>query len=208
MTLSKQTPSRVFFASDHHFGHENILKHMPRPFDSIEEMGEALIADWNTIVTPQDRVFVLGDFSFYGPERTSAILSSLHGQKTLIKGNHDSSKTNAKVRGWNRVLTYHEEKIDGERIILSHFPFLVWNQQHRGAYHLHGHSHGSCRYPPKLKDARILDVGVDNLFKYTETYAPMEWSQLRQILCNRTQVVSYDQHDPQPYSGHESAWPT
>ena len=53
----------IWFTSDLHFNHLNILKYEPksRPFENVAEMNEALIKNWNDRVKPEDTVFVLGD---------------------------------------------------------------------------------------------------------------------------------------------------
>lgn len=81
--------SKIFFTSDLHFGHKNILRFDNRPFTSIEEMDEAIIRNWNTKVSDDDLVYVLGDISWHNDETTARIFNSLKGHKILIKGNHD-----------------------------------------------------------------------------------------------------------------------
>ena len=80
---------QVFFISDTHFGHGNVIKYSKRPFSCADEMDEAMIAAWNAVVKPGDRIYHLGDFSFHRPEKGQKILSRLSGQKFLLAGNHD-----------------------------------------------------------------------------------------------------------------------
>ena len=76
---------QIYFTSDHHFGHENIIKFCDRPFRSVEEMDQTLIERWNEKVKPEDEVYHLGDFSLAkDPQRVSDILDSLKGTKYLI----------------------------------------------------------------------------------------------------------------------------
>lgn len=192
----EQQPPTYWFASDFHFGHSNVLKFCNRPFADMEEQDAALVETWNKHVKPGDVAFILGDFSFYGYQRTSAILKSMNGQKTLVKGNHDHSKDTAMTVGWSRVLQYHEQRLEGDRICMSHFPIMSWHQMHRGAYHLHGHSHGSMRYPGDLGGARIMDVGIDHLAVLTGEYRPVSWDEIKDLLSKRRTRLSVDHHDP------------
>ena len=54
-----------FFTSDQHFGHKNIIKYCDRPFESVTQMDDEIIACWNSVVSPSDTVYVIGDVSFY-----------------------------------------------------------------------------------------------------------------------------------------------
>ena len=92
--------SRLFFISDLHFGHKNIIEYENRPFDSVDEMDKALIRNWIYTVKSNDRVVVAGDFSFHNKEKTKCILSQLRGHKTLIMGNHDKARS---VSWWKEV---------------------------------------------------------------------------------------------------------
>ena len=79
----------VFFIADTHFGHKNVLKLCNRPFETIEQMNETFIENWNRRVTGRDSIYVIGDL-FFRCEDPESILRRLHGKKHLIVGNHDS----------------------------------------------------------------------------------------------------------------------
>lgn len=191
----RHQPMKYWFASDFHFGHRKVLDYCSRPFTDMDHQDQVLVETWNSFVKPQDVVFVLGDFSFYEAKKTTNILRSLIGQKTLIKGNHDKNSRLKDVLGWSRVLTYHEQRIEEDHIILSHFPFMSWNRMHRGSYHLHGHSHGSMRYPGDLAQSRILDVGIDHTNARVGLYRPLEWSEIKDSLSGRRFGFSTDHHE-------------
>lgn len=79
----------LFFSSDHHFGHANIIRYCERPFDSAEAMDKELIERWNAVVSRDDTVFYLGDFTFSGLSRLPSLTRALNGRKLIIPGNHD-----------------------------------------------------------------------------------------------------------------------
>ena len=79
----------IWFTSDLHFFHNNVIRNSGRPFKNLDEMHEVLIANWNSRVKKKEIIYVLGDFSFGGKEKTRAILKRLSGYKILVKGNHD-----------------------------------------------------------------------------------------------------------------------
>jgi calcineurin-like phosphoesterase family protein len=81
----------IYFTSDLHLGHANIIKLCNRPFSSLEEMNETLIANWNARVTNGDEVYVLGDLMFRVIDSPEKYLTRLRGKKHLILGNHDAS---------------------------------------------------------------------------------------------------------------------
>ena len=81
--------SGVFFTSDTHFNHTNIIRFCSRPFKDVEHMNETLIANWNRVVGPDNIVFHLGDFCLGGSAEWTKILKRLNGKIYLIAGNHD-----------------------------------------------------------------------------------------------------------------------
>jgi calcineurin-like phosphoesterase family protein len=143
----------TFFTSDTHFGDHRVLNLYPRPFAGVAEMDEALIRRWNARVGPDDVVWHLGDFARTA-RRAAEILAQLNGEKHLIVGNNDPSP--GAVDGWASVAAYAEIEVDGNKLVLCHYPFRSWNGQHKGALNLHGHSHGRLKPLP-----RQFDVGVD-----------------------------------------------
>lgn len=141
----------IFFTSDHHFGHANIIRLCKRPFTDLHSMNEAMTARWNAVVAPKDAVYHLGDFAL-GDHRP--YLQRLNGSKILIPGNHDKHYLKA---GWDDILCgLHEEKVEGVDLVLCHYALRVWRGSHRGALHLYGHSHGNLP-----GDDHCTDVGVD-----------------------------------------------
>ena len=82
----------IFFTSDPHYHHANIMKYCSRPFTSVEEMDEELIKRWNSVVTKSDTIYILGDLIFTkDPAEAVRITTQLNGKIILIKGNHDHS---------------------------------------------------------------------------------------------------------------------
>lgn len=183
----------VWFTSDLHFGHARVIEFCKRPYTTVQEMNEALVRNWNSVVRPGDRVYVLGDLTFQRPEEAKKTLARLMGQVYLIAGNHDREGT-LKVCAdrfvW--IKDYFELKVDEQRIIMSHYPFLTWNGCHKGSWHLHGHCHGSL--PAEYNTyARRLDVGVD-----VHDYFPVDFDTVKQLLAKK-EFRPVDHHGKRDY---------
>ncbi|WP_026612830.1 metallophosphoesterase [Ensifer aridi] len=155
---------KKFYVADSHFGHERIIEMCARPFSSVDEMDETLIANWNAVVGDDDIVYHLGDFAMNlaDEDRVRAIFNWLRGRKFLILGNHDYKRVNqlhptlARLEWMATPTTSLETTDGGHRVYLSHYAHRTWPGQHKGAFHFYGHSHGNC--PPI---GRSRDVGVD-----------------------------------------------
>lgn len=153
----------VFFTSDTHFNHGNIIKYCKNSrghFLDTESMTETIINNWNRKVSTDDTIYHLGDFGFGNIPLLNNISKRLHGRKILISGNHDkkiiSSYDFLNDGRWIVFDGIREIKLNDVDLILCHYPILNWNKKHFGSIHLHGHTHGSLVY-----DKNALDVGVD-----------------------------------------------
>jgi calcineurin-like phosphoesterase family protein len=144
----------LFFTADTHFGDHRTLNIHRRPFASVAEMDEALVAGWNAVVGPADEIWHLGDVARRAAD-VAGLLARLNGTKHLVRGNNDPAAT-GEAAGWASVQDYAELTEGDTRLVLCHYPFRSWNGQHRRAIDLHGHSHGKLK--PML---RQFDVGVD-----------------------------------------------
>lgn len=147
-----------FFTADPHFGHTNIIRLCKRPFETVEQMNETLIDNWNSIVSPGDNVYLLGDVFLHMTQKEALKLRrNLNGSIHLILGNHDSiAKTIPQAFAFIKE-SYLFEK-DEVRIYLSHYAHRCWPKSHSGAWHLYGHSHGNLPCDTNLLS---FDVGVD-----------------------------------------------
>jgi calcineurin-like phosphoesterase family protein len=169
--------SKIFFTSDTHFSHRNIIQYCSRPWSTVDEMDLALVERWNEKVGEQDTIYVLGDVFFCDTERALAILDALNGVKFLILGNHDRRiRNNGAVLGrFSAVLPdLYATEIEGTHVVMCHFPLLSWDREHYGSVMLHGHSHGNVKFDATR---RRLDVGVD-----ANNYSPVEWAEIQQQL--------------------------
>jgi calcineurin-like phosphoesterase family protein len=147
---------QIFFTSDLHFGHKNIIEFCQRPFDSVEAMDKGLIRAWNKRVEADDTVYVLGDFAFESGVKAKAMLSQLAGRKILIRGNHDRSNDWA-GEGWAEVHDALMVDVGSNAFYLHHYPLRDWPGKWRGVFHLYGHVHGNLEPIPGS-----MDVGVDS----------------------------------------------
>ena len=154
----------IFFTSDQHFGHFNIIRLCRRPFGTVEEMDEALLSKWNAKVKADDTVYILGDL-FFRAAKVESILKALNGRKHLIVGNHDHTwmKRVAASDYFASVQTLKEVEIDGRVLTLCHYPMLSYPQARRG-YMVYGHIHNNVRddYWPLIgRGSRRLNGGDD-----------------------------------------------
>lgn len=165
----------VFFTSDLHLGHENIIEYCARPFANVSEMDEALIENFNSRVKPTDDAWILGDFCFkVSKEKAQRYLRPLNGNKHLIVGNHDFNWK--KLGGFSSVETIEMLNLPGFKAILCHYPFCEWMQEDKGRFMLHGHQHWTQDYNKTQRKLGIrrFDVGVD-----ANNYTPVSMDEIK-----------------------------
>lgn len=139
----------VRFISDLHFGHKNILRYDNRPFDSVEEMDEAMTSLWNDTVGEYDVTYILGDISWLSPKKTADAIAQLNGKKVLVRGNHDTDSLLSECGSiFEEIVDYKEITGYGKRtpIVMSHYPIVFFNRAHYGAVHFYGHVHNSWQW--------------------------------------------------------------
>lgn len=139
----------IYFTADTHFYHSNILKYCGRPFKNVEEMNETIINNWNSVVSYNDTIYHLGDFSLSSVTCREDIKNRLKGNIVFIKGNHDKSN-----------LTHIESLIfkkSGHRILLVHDPSLASLPM----LTLCGHVHNAFKVYNQVSKFPIINVGVD-----------------------------------------------
>lgn len=138
----------IYYIADTHFGHANIIKMDKRPFENTEEMEEALVENWNTVVKSGDIVYILGDFCWGKKDDWICILDRLKGQKALIQGNHDLKGYPPELsKKFVGIYDYKEVKYDGCTVILSHYPIMCYRHSNDPkTYMLHGHVHSTAEH--------------------------------------------------------------
>ena len=134
-----------FYISDLHFGHTNILHFDHRPWLTITEHDKALIDNWNSVVTNEDTVYIIGDFHWGKEADWIEVLEQLNGNKVLIKGNHDITPSKSR-RYFQDVKDYKEIDDNGRKVVLCHYPIPYFKNHFYGWYHLYGHVHNTFEY--------------------------------------------------------------
>lgn len=133
----------IYYISDLHFGHRNVIAMDGRPFDTIQAMDEMLIRRWNERVTDEDEVYIVGDFAYHNEYTATWYLRQLKGRKHLIIGNHDHHTIqDTKAMECFESVEKMLHILDNGRVVsLCHFPVAEWNGKRHGGYHVHGHIH-------------------------------------------------------------------
>lgn len=153
-----------WFTADLHLGHEAILRFAERPWRTVAEMGDALVAGINERVAPSDRLFILGDVCHLVPaERAAELLGRIRCRHVhLVRGNHDGVLEGLGLFETER--DYAELAWHGRKMVLFHYPIMKWNGMYRGTWQLHGHIHSKgSGYNDENRAQGVLryDVGVD-----------------------------------------------
>lgn len=179
--------TKTFVVSDTHFGHRGVCQFLRedgtklRPWDNPEDMDEALVENWNSVVSDGDRVYHLGDVAIN--RRCLATLGRLKGRKCLVKGNHDIFKLKDYTKYFDDIRAYVVAKYNDRNVIFSHVPIHP-DSLGRFSHNVHGHLHAGRvmdHYydlaPEKKPDLRYINVCVEwTNYTPVETYKLFEKS--------------------------------
>jgi len=200
--------NQVFFTADTHFGHANIIKYSQRPFlteaeqsalqcdgalrvseESTARMNAALLEGINALVGESDTLWHLGDWAFGNSGgyyetcrrfRDRVVCRNVN----IVWGNHDRRT----IRDlFNQAHDQVEISVAGQKITLNHYAMAVWQDSHKGAWHLYGHSHSRAEHwlDSHMPGRRSLDVGVDNAARTLGMYRPWTFEEIRTQLNGR-----------------------
>lgn len=176
-----------FLISDLHLGHENSLNFkrqdgLPlRPFQSVEEMDETVIDNWNKVVNPQDNVTIVGDVVIN--KKHLHKVARLNGRKSLIMGNHDMLSTELLSQYFYKV--YGAKEYDS--CIITHIPVHP-SQFDRFSANIHGHLHSNFVMDSSgsSRDYRYFNVSCDC---DDMLFVPKAWEDIKKILRERDIVL-------------------
>ena len=176
----------IYFISDTHFQHENIIKYCGRPFSCAADMNEQEIRNWNSVVDHDDDVYVTGDFILGNPANVKSILYQLHGKIHLIRGNHD---TRSKIEIYEQCPGKIVEIVDicylrykGLFLILCHFPidnpdFAKMVADHNSeVVTVHGHIHEVA--PFHTSGTNVFNISADAI-NFTPVSIDTIWETIR-----------------------------
>ena len=144
---------KVWFTSDLHLGHTNIIKYNRPKFHNVHEMHYEIVQKWNSTIGMNDIVWVLGDV-LYGKQSYLALplLDQLNGTKNLVLGNHDNHLLNELQYYFNKIEIAY--RFDG--FVLTHIPVHTQQLSERYKGNIHGHLHNES-----LSDKRYINVNMD-----------------------------------------------
>jgi calcineurin-like phosphoesterase family protein len=174
--------ANIFFASDHHFGHANILTFKRddgtalREFDSLEHMHEHIIQQHNSVVGKKDKVYFLGDVVLSRKASALEILSRLNGEKVLVKGNHDQCSAEAYLKYFKDIRGSHQF----EGVIMTHIPIHPESLARWGV-NIHGHLHYNVVRMPlsQIPDRRYFNVSLERI-----NYTPVSLEEIKRATKN------------------------
>lgn len=171
----------IYFTADLHFGHNNIIAHCNRPFQSVDHMDSVLISNWNRKVNKNDEVYILGDFTMEGADAAHRYFSALNGKKYLIRGNHDKFAEHFSAYAddviW--IKDYHVLRYQRMKYILFHYPILEWESYGKGSIHLYGHIHNNVK---SIERAKALGYNAYNVGVDVNGYEPVSAVEILKII--------------------------
>ena len=198
----KLNSDKVFFTSDFHGEHAQPFLWESRGFASPQAHTDGVIQSINDRVGTHDHLFNLGDFVLNcSREKFEQILSRINCQNIyFLWGNHNSQVKQAyketilkdfgrqdievyPVRYKNLIFigSYFEAIINGQPIVMSHYPLYSWNFMRKGSWMLSGHEHCAVKeHLPEGNGGKILDVGWDYYKK------PLAFEEIKSIMMKKS----------------------
>ena len=184
---------KIYFSSDQHFGHKNVLRFCQRPYETTKEMEKALIDNWNSKVTNNDIIFVLGDFFwFHGRHEIKRVVDKLNGKTIyIVPGNHCKRTAyelcDERVQLLDDISALYIREVGKPQVkyevYVSHMPLMTWPHREKGSYNFFGHIHSGPRSLSQVDQdlpfhkGLQYDIGVDN-----NEYTPIELEEIINIL--------------------------
>jgi calcineurin-like phosphoesterase family protein len=185
---------KLFFTSDEHLGHRNIIEYVKRPYRDTDEEARDFIARHNAKVGREDMTWHLGDmfWSTFGVGPAMGYLTALNGAHAIIPGNHDelvdenpdvfrhmfTEIVGSGSRPGSAYISVPNMK--KQKLVLSHYAHRIWRDSHKGSWHLYGHSHAEA-----AEHGLSFDVGVDNPIC---NFAPMSMDEVIVEMSKRKQA--------------------
>lgn len=177
---------RMYTVSDLHLGHENIIEYCDRPFDSVEEINETLITNWNARVEAEDTVIYVGDISVAWSDRRPADwLADLNGDVVFVEGNHDEPKS----------IVMHEAyrfEFGGYRFHCVHYPEEIPRDWHGWTIYGHHYNNFPDEYPFLDPTHRRINVSVE-----LTGYQPLALETLVDLIEAGTRLRTYAEANPE-----------
>lgn len=179
--------NNIFLTSDTHFGHNNICHFTNsdgspvRPWDNHQEMDDALVENWNSVVKPNDKVYHLGDVVI--KKQFLSIFERLNGIKVLIRGNHDIFKLKDYSQYFKDVRGCHV--LDG--LIFTHIPI---HEESLGRFgcNVHGHLHGKR---VMKSDGSGIDPRYHNVCVEQTNFTPIAFEDMKQKILDEGGVIGF-----------------
>lgn len=184
----------IWFTSDWHLDHANIIRLCNRPFKDVEEMNNTILNNFFNVVQTGEHVYFLGDLAF-GQRLLPAFFQRVKERGIffhVILGNHDKdlirlSKTQEFVIQYygTNTLTINDIRsitLDHQSITLCHYPMLTFDKSHFGAWQLYGHHHdeGYHKDIPAWVMGKKMDVAVD-----ITGFKPVSWDQVKEYMAKQ-----------------------
>lgn len=187
LTLSSDN---VWFTSDMHFGHANILRYCDRPFPNVDQMNASMIHMFMDALNSDSILINLGDVTMN--DKYLWALRKVPGTHVLVPGNHDSiwpahkkfkTAWNHYAEHFNMIMPIHTKIIlDGVEFLASHLPYTGdaygedkhtrFRPEDKGIPLITGHVHNAWKY-----EGHQFNVGVDmNDFEPVPASRVLEWS--------------------------------
>ena len=173
----------IFFSSDHHFFHQNIIKYANRPFADAHEMNEFMVEQHNAYVKVSDHWYCLGDVTMERDNqgRGLGIIDRMNGHKRLIMGNHDHYHVKHYLKHFEKVMAM--QMMDGMRF--THIPIHP-NSMGRAKANIHGHTHDKPNYPPVMwiekETQKVMVQPYINISVERTNYRPISLEEIKDLV--------------------------
>lgn len=155
----------IYFTSDLHLNHDRDFIYVPRGFNSVHEMNEAIIYNWNNTITEEDTVYVLGDLMLGDNDDGIKLIKKLRGNIIVILGNHDTDK---RIEYYNNCyniidIKYADRIKYGKYVFyLSHYPTYVNNKNDKPVWCISGHTHSNKIFQEEFPNNYNVSLDAHN----------------------------------------------